>query len=142
MKFAAIFALCSAVALATTNNCPNGTATSTVNNGATSNSVPIPGAGPGNDFSTLGVGGCTAIDLNFTNFSGTFSGSGTGNSPLTLNGTYFAETPAGIGANPLITPDSITLASVRGTAAVNTDADNNDGSNNWVSNSNSVIHGV
>jgi len=131
----------SSLASAATNNCPNTTASSPVNNGVTTDTTTIPGAGPGNDLTTLAAG-CTAVNLTFSNFALDNHGTtGTGSSVLTLGGTYFAETPAGVG-NPLTTPDNVLLATVRGTAAINTDGDVNDGSNNWVSNSNSAQHSV
>jgi len=141
MKLLIGFSLLSSFALAATNNCPNTTASSPVSNGVTTDTTTIPGTGPGNDLATLAAG-CTAINLTFSNFTlDNHNTTGTGSSALTLSGTYFAETPAGV-VNPLLSPDNVLLATVRGTAATNTDGDVNDGSNNWVSNSNSAQHAV
>jgi hypothetical protein len=133
-KLSAFLLVAVPLAFGSTNNCPNATATSSVNNGTTSNNTVIPGAGPGNDLSTLGSVGCTAVDFKFSNFNNsTFGGNGE-NGVETLAGTYVAETPAGTSNNPMIDPDTLTFGTVRGTATVDTNGDNNDGSNNWISN--------
>lgn len=133
-KLSAFLLVAVPLAFGSTNNCPNATATSSVSNGTTSSNTTIPGAGPGNDLSTLGSVGCTAVDFTFSNFNNsTFGGNGE-NGVETLAGTYVAETPAGTSNNPLIDPDTLTFATVRGTATVGANGDNNDGSNNWISN--------
>jgi hypothetical protein len=133
-KLSAFLLVAVPLAFGSTNNCPNATATSSVSNGTTSNSSTIPGAGPGNDLGTLGSIGCTAVDFQFSNFNNsTFGGNGE-NGVETLAGTYVSETPAGTANNPLIDPDTLTFATVRGTATVGTNGDNNDGRNNWISN--------
>jgi hypothetical protein len=137
-----VLAACSA--LATVNNCPSGTATATVSSGAGTNpNVPIMGAGgsPANDFASLGAPGCTNVDLNFNNFAGSFSGTGA-NGILTLAGTYFASTPSGTAYDPLTSPTSVLISSVRGAANVSTDEDNNDGNNNFISKTSSGSHHV
>ena len=114
-----------------TNNCPNATASGMVSNGAASNSATTPGS-PGNDLKTLGAAGCTAMDLQFSNFSNsTFSGTGQ-NGIGTLGGTYLAETPAGMGNNPLTNPDTLLFATATSGTNGNNNGNNNDGSNNWV----------
>lgn len=122
-------------AWAATNSCPNTTASSSVSNGVNNKTVTIPGAGggsPANDLASLGSGGCTAVDLSFSNFNNsTFTGAGA-DGIETAAGTYMAETPAGTGDNPLTNPDTLLFATVRGAADIDTDGDNNDGNNNWV----------
>jgi len=115
------------LAFGSINNCPNGTANSSVSNGAGTSTQTIPGVPgtPANDFVSLGSVGCTAVDLTFSNFTGTFSGAGD-NGIESLAGTYMAETPAGIAS-----PDTLLFATVRG-AATGPDGDPNDGNNNWV----------
>jgi hypothetical protein len=130
--FAAGMLVYTSLGWATTNSCPNTTASSSVNNGPGGNTVTIPGAGPGNDFGTLGSGGCTAVDLNFSNFNNsTFTGAGM-NGIETAAGTYMAETPAGTSNNPGTNPDVLLFGTVRGAANVGIDGNNNDGNNNWV----------
>jgi hypothetical protein len=133
-KLSAFLLVAAPLVFGSTNNCPNATTSSSVSNGASSTSVVIPGAGPGNDLGTLVTsGGCTAVDLKFSNFNNsTFSGGENG--VETLAGTYLAEVPAGTSNNQFIDPDTLTFATVRGTATVSTDGNNNDGKNNWVSN--------
>ena len=133
--------LCAGVAFATMNTCPNATATSSVSNGVTSNSVTIPGVAA-NDLQFL-TPGCTAIDLTFTNFgASTFSGGVNGIGSLA--GTYLAETPSGISGNPLANPDMLTFASVKGAASVAIDGNANDGNNNFVSDhpSNAIVDNI
>jgi PEP-CTERM motif-containing protein len=116
------------------NTCPNTTASTTVSNGSTTMLTTTPGVGPGND-----LAGCTAVDLMFSQFgNSTFTGTGM-NGAETLAGTYLAETPAGTGNNPLTNPDTLLFGTVRGATNVNTDGDNNDGLNNWISNRNNPL---
>ena len=134
-----LFALFVPLMFGSTNNCPNATASSSVSNGSTSNTVTIPGAGPGNDLSTLGAAGCTAVDLKFSNFNNsTFAGTGQ-NGAETLAGTYLAETPAGVSNNPLTNPDTLLFATATSGTNGNNNGNNNDGSNNWVTSAGGVI---
>jgi hypothetical protein len=125
------------LAVAGINNCPNTTSSSSVSNGVATTLQTIPGSGATtanslNTASLAGAVGCTAVDLTFSNF--TVTGSGGANGALTAGGTYVAETPAGVTANPGANPDVLTFASVRGTATSGADGNNNDGNNNFESN--------
>jgi hypothetical protein len=122
-QIVAVLVTWASVAVAATNNCPNTAASSSVSNGvaATIQTVPGSGATTANSLNTAslaGAVGCTAVDLTFSNF--TVTGSGGTNGALTAGGTYVAETPAGVTANPGANPDVLTFASVRGTATVGT----------------------
>ncbi len=136
-QIAAVLVTWASLAVAGINNCPNTTASSSVSNGFAASIQTLPGSGATtanslNTASLAGATGCTAVDLTFSNFAVT--GSGGTDGALTANGTYVAETPAGVTANPGANPDVLTFASVRGTATVGTDGDNNDGNNNFQSN--------
>jgi hypothetical protein len=130
-------AIWGSLAVAGINNCPNSVASSSVSNGIAATVQTLPGSGAItanslNTASLAGSVGCTAVDLTFSNF--TVTGSGGANGALTAGGTYVAETPAGVTANPGANPDLLTFASVRGAATSGADGNNNDGNNNFESN--------
>ena len=118
-----------------TNNCNNSTASSPVSNGTVpSTTQTIPGApGTANDLGS--AIGCTAVNMTFSNFTGSFTGAGA-NGIETLGGTYMAETPAGTANTSL---DTLLFATVRGSAGVPTDGNSNDGNNNWIANSHTTV---
>lgn len=125
--------LCAMLARATPNACPTATTTQSVSNGASSASVTVPAAGPGNDTTTINsAGGCASVNLILNNFTLVTNSTIGFNGVLTLGGTYLATSPA----------DTALFSSVRGSGASSIDGNNDDGNNNFVSKSSSAGHSV
>jgi hypothetical protein len=131
MKLSAALLLSSLGAFASSNNCPGnsttgpppGSVTSTLTGGPTYSNITLPGASTTNNLASLGSAGCTAIDLSFSNFTQTSSGTGENALP-SAGGTYVSITPAGTVAT---TPDTLLFSTIQGDASNSTDGQLNDG---------------
>jgi hypothetical protein len=126
------FVFAALTAFATTNNCPvtTGSLSRTFTGGPTYSGVIVPGSTTGNplsnSLSALGAVGCTAIDLNFSNFA--VSSSGTNENALpSLAGTYVSVTPTGTTQTG---PDTLLFATLQGDGT-GVDTAQNDGVDNY-----------
>jgi hypothetical protein len=121
MTLSSALLLSSLGAFASTNNCPGnsttgptpGSVTSTLSGGPTYSGISIPGASTTNNLASLGSAGCTAIDLSFSNFTQTSSGTNENSLP-SAGGTYVSITPAGTVAT---TPDTLLFSTIQGDAS-------------------------
>lgn len=132
MKLPLVFALTSISALAGINSCPvtTGSLNRTFTGGPTYSNVVVPGATTGplfsNSIGTLGTAGCTTIDLTFSNFALSSTGSNEGNLPSAA-GTYLSVTPTG---TTQTVPDTLLFATLQGNGT-STDNTENDGVDNF-----------
>jgi len=118
-----------------TNNCPvtsSSQSQSFVGGSFVYNNITVPDTGTGAKLSGLAgeaAGGCTAIDLAFTNFA--VSATGNSGNALTTGNTYLLVDPSG---TTQTSPDSLLFATVRGTGTGGgaVDGGSEDGVNNYV----------
>jgi hypothetical protein len=131
-QFISVLAFTAMTSFASINNCPvtTGSLSRTFTGGPTYSGVVVPGSTTGtplaNSLSALGTVGCTAIDLNFSNFAVSTTGTNE-NALASLAGTYLSVTPTGTTQTG---PDTLLFATLQGDG---TGADNaqNDGVDNY-----------
>lgn len=128
-----VLVLTSMTAFAAINNCPvtTGSVNRTFTGGPAYTGVTIPGSTTGTPLpnSLSGVNaasGCTAIDLSFSNFALTSSGTNE-NTPPSLAGTYLSVAPTGTTQTG---PETLLFATLQGTG-LGLDNATNDGTDNY-----------
>ena len=115
-----LLAFTSMTAFAAINNCPVSTgtiATRTFSGGSapTYSNIAVPGDSTTNYLASLGSAGCTVIDLSFSNFALTSTGTNEGNLPFAA-GTYLSLTPTGTTQTG---PDTLLFSTLQGNGTAN-----------------------
>jgi len=142
MKPLFIIAVTGITAFAGINSCPvtTGSVNRTFTGGPTYSNVVVPGAGTGNPLSNslsaldAAAGGCTTIDLTFSNFALVSSGTNEGTLP-SLAGTYLSVTPTGTTQTG---PDTLLFSALQGNGT-GADGASNDGVDNFKLNNNEAF---